>query len=133
MGLAVPAARGGLVHLDQRALKILDHLGEGPLYRAPARDQHIIIALARPGRGRQAYDLLETPPCPIANHGPTEAFRRGKAEAGDFGIERRTRPPPRLENERRRREAASALHEHKFRPGLETSDGRHRGEAVDTA
>ena len=35
---------GGLVHLGKRALKVLDQLGEAPLYRALPRDQNIIIA-----------------------------------------------------------------------------------------
>lgn len=81
------ATLGGLVHLDQGALKVLDHLGEGPLYRGTARDQHIIISLSGPGRTRQAHGFLETPPCSIAEHGTTETFRRRKAEAGNFGIE----------------------------------------------
>ncbi len=46
-GLAARLCRRGLVYLGKRAFKILDQLGEGPLYRASPRDQHIIIAFGR--------------------------------------------------------------------------------------
>ena len=86
LGLAARFCRRGLVHLGERAFKVLDQLGEGPLYRASPRDQHIIIALRSVGRPREPHRLLEAPACPVADDRATEAFGRGEAEPGEMGV-----------------------------------------------
>ena len=80
------------MHLHQRAFKILDQLCEGPLYRAAACDQHIIIAFDRKFRGGEPDGLLEPPPCTVADHRTTEALRRCKAKPDKCG----RRPSSRL-------------------------------------
>ncbi len=125
-GLGAPSCRGRRVHFSQRACQVLDQIREGPLYRASPRDQLIIIPFQGVSRSGETHRLLETPARPVADHGATEAFRRGEAKSRERRrVARMGQAAPRLKNERGRGKARSALHEKEFGPGLETSDGRH--------
>ena len=75
-----------LVHLGERAFKILDQLGEAPLYRARPRDQNIIIALHGVASPSEPDRLLQAPARPIAHHGAAQGLRRGEAESGNVRI-----------------------------------------------
>ena len=119
------------MHFGQRACQILDQFREGPLYRAPACDQHIIIAVQGVILPGEPYGLFEPSAGPVADDGAPEAFRRGKPEPCPIrGLTCAWRPPPRLKHVRGRREAGAAFHEKELWPCLKSSDVRHRAGPV---
>jgi hypothetical protein len=115
------------VHLGKRAFKVLDQLGEAPLYRARTGDQNIIIAFNRSRRSCEPYRLFQPPPRPIAYDSAAKALGCGEAEARNMVIAILIRnTAARLQDQRRRNEACSSLHMQELGAGLKTSDGRHR-------
>ena len=72
------------MHLGKRPFKILDQIGEAPLYRALPGDQNIIIAFDSVPRPGEPHRFLEAPPRPVAQDRVPEALGRGEAEAGKF-------------------------------------------------
>jgi hypothetical protein len=115
------------VHLGKRAFKVLDQLGEAPLYRARTGNQNIIISLDRGPWPCEPHRLFEPPPRPVARDSTAEALGRGEAEASNMVIGALIRnTAARLQDKRGCHVARSALHMKKLGTGLETSDGRHR-------
>ena len=119
------------MHHGKRAFKVLDQLGEPPLYRARTRDQNIIIFFDRGCRSYKPHRLLEPPPCAVARDSAAQALGGGEAKARNMVIVVLIRnTAARLQDERGRNEARSTLHMQKLGAGLETSDGRHRFTAL---
>ena len=114
------------MHLGKRALKVLDQIGEAPLYRALPGDQNIIIAFHSQRRPREPHRLFQPPPRPVADDRSAEAFGGGEAEAGEMNFLGLAVSLSRLEHERRRHEPGATPYMQEFRAFLETSDRRHR-------
>src|SRR4029453_4432639 len=119
--------RRGLVHLGKRAFKVLDQLGEAPLYRARTGNQNIIISLNRGRWPCEPHRLFEPPPRPVARDSAAEALGRGEAEARNMVIGALIRNTAAcLQDKRGCHITRSAFHMQKLGTGLETSDGSPR-------
>lgn len=114
------------MHLGKRPFKILDQIGEAPLYRALPGDQNIIIAFHGAVGRRQSHRFLQASPRPVAQNRSAKGLGRGEAEPGKLVLLGLPVTLARLEHERRRNVPGAAPYMQKLRAGLETSDRRHR-------
>ena len=114
------------MHFSECAFKILDQVGEAPLYRALPRDQNIIIAFQGVGGAGEPYRLFEPAARAIADDSAAQGLRRREAEAGKITLIRLAVALARLQYERWRRKSGTAPYMQEFRACLETSDRCHR-------
>ena len=87
------------MHFSECAFKVLDQLGETPLYRALPRDQNIIIAFQGVGGAREPYRLFEPAPRAIADDSAAQSLHRREAEAGKMTLIRLAVALARLQHE----------------------------------
>lgn len=114
------------MHLGKRPFKVLDQIGEAPLYRALPGDQNIIIAFHSAVGRRQSHRFLQASPRPVAQNRSPKRLGRGEAEPGELVLLGFPVAFARLEHERRRNVPGTAPYMQELRAGLETSDRRHR-------